>query len=197
MLGWPALSSRDSTTGPKRASIVVFKSTVTDVSASTAKRERRDAFRSQRRFTRAIRGFSARLTSRQIERLEADPAVEFVAPDRPVQVFDAPVAAGDQVTVGLRRIGAATTSTAQSASGVNVAVVDTGIDLDHPDLNARDGTDCVMPGTTAEDEHGHGTHVAGRSAPAITVPALSGWRLGPPSTPCGCWTPAGRASRRR
>ena len=151
----------DLTTGPTQPSIVVFTSDVTDVAASTAKRERRDGFRSRRRFSHALKGFAAPLTARQIARLRADPAVAFVSPDRPVRAFDAPAAAGDEVTPGVRRIAAATASTVQSASSVNVAVIDTGIDLDHPDLNARDGTDCIDPGTPAEDESGHGTHVAG------------------------------------
>src|SRR5207247_2377571 len=46
------------------------------------------------------------------------------------------------------------------ASRVNVAVIDTGIDLNHPDLNAVAGKDCTGNGTT-NDGNGHGTHVAG------------------------------------
>ncbi|NRB52924.1 MAG: S8 family serine peptidase [Saprospiraceae bacterium] len=46
-------------------------------------------------------------------------------------------------------------------------VLDTGIDLNHPDLNVRGGVYArsFVPGeNTAEDLHGHGTHVAGISA---------------------------------
>jgi hypothetical protein len=43
---------------------------------------------------------------------------------------------------------------------VNVAVIDTGIDLAHPDLNTVHGTNCAGAGP-AQDDHGHGTHVAG------------------------------------
>lgn len=53
----------------------------------------------------------------------------------------------------------------QSGNGVKVAVIDTGADLDHRDLenNIAEST-CVIEGssnTTGEDDHSHGTHVAG------------------------------------
>ena len=47
-----------------------------------------------------------------------------------------------------------------------IAVIDTGVDLDHPDLVGRlvPGVDLVDRGTSAQDENGHGTFVAGVAA---------------------------------
>ncbi len=54
------------------------------------------------------------------------------------------VLGGDQtVPNGVQRVGAAPTSnTDRSYDTVNVAIVDTGIDTTHPDLNVAGGVDC-------------------------------------------------------
>lgn len=58
------------------------------------------------------------------------------------------------------------------ASSVIIAIVDTGIDYDHPDLaqavwtdaSATHGYDFINGDTDPKDDHGHGTHVAGIAA---------------------------------
>jgi subtilisin family serine protease len=75
----------------------------------------------------------------------------------------AALAPGETVPAGVRRIGAATATTVHGASAAGVAVLDTGVDLDHPDLSVAPGKNCVGAGAP-DDDNGHGTHVAGTIA---------------------------------
>ena len=45
--------------------------------------------------------------------------------------------------------------------GAKVAILDTGIDDDHPDLTVEDGVSFVEGNTSWDDDHSHGTHCAG------------------------------------
>ena len=57
----------------------------------------------------------------------------------------------------------------RGSEAVRVAVVDTGVDLDHPDLqqNLIDGVNIVNPDLPPDDDVGHGTHVAGVIAATV------------------------------
>jgi subtilisin len=48
--------------------------------------------------------------------------------------------------------------------GVKVAVLDTGIDQDHPDLTVAGGVSFIGGVSSWDDDHGHGTHCAGTVA---------------------------------
>jgi subtilisin family serine protease len=63
----------------------------------------------------------------------------------------------------LTHVGAPTAWNSHQGDGVVVAVVDTGVQLDHPDLRDRivGGHDFIAPSTAPDDENGHGTLVAG------------------------------------
>ena len=50
------------------------------------------------------------------------------------------------------------------AVNTDIAILDTGIDLDHPDLNVYREETFVSGTTTADDDDGHGTMVAGVAA---------------------------------
>ncbi|MBC7544513.1 MAG: S8 family serine peptidase [Candidatus Sericytochromatia bacterium] len=59
-------------------------------------------------------------------------------------------------------------------AGVTIAIIDTGIDRNHPDLRGRitGGYNVLEPKSPPTDENGHGTHVAGIAAASSNV--LSG-----------------------
>ncbi len=144
--------------------IVVFRGSVDDPEAKTEKLERGKGFKARFRYGRVLKGFAGKLSERQVTELRADPDVAFVSPDRPVQASAMePLASGDSAPAGVRRMGAASVTSTRGASTADVAVIDTGIDLSQPDLNAVNGKNCVGDGP-AQDDQGHGTHVAGSIA---------------------------------
>jgi subtilisin len=149
--------------GEKASYIAVYEPGVSNPSAATSRREQRDGFKAKFRYSRAVKGFAADLTPGQLRRLESDPTIRFVSRDQTVYAVGSsqPIAPGDSSPTGIRRIGAATTTDAAQASTAGVAVIDTGIDLTHPDLSAVAGKNCVTPGTSPNDDNGHGSHVAG------------------------------------
>jgi len=149
---------------PPPSYIVVLHDSVPSAAAETARLERAHGFHSQHVYGHALRGFAARLGKQQLARVSADPSVAFVSPDGEVRIASqVPLLAGDSAPTGVRRIGAASTTTAHQASTAAVAVIDTGVDLTHPDLNAVSGKNCTASKKTApaRDDNGHGTHVAG------------------------------------
>ena len=122
--------------------------------------ERRDGFRAEHVFSRAIRGFAARLTARQIADLRVDPNVAFIEPDGEMAIV------AQTLPWGIDKIDADASSTmAGDGSGtvtnVNVYVIDTGVSS-HADLNKVGHVN--FAGGKNDDCHGHGTHVAGTVA---------------------------------
>jgi PKD repeat protein len=121
-------------------------------------------------YEHAIQGFSLSVPAAALDGIRANPQVAYVEPD--VAVF----ATGTQpVPTGVNRIDGDANPPSGSMAGVDVAIIDTGVFLDHPDLNLRYVTDCtsailypMFGGCSAEgnhqDENGHGTHVAGIAA---------------------------------
>lgn len=57
-----------------------------------------------------------------------------------------------------------------------MAVIDTGVDIRHPDLapNLRGGANLLRPGQAPLDDNGHGTHVAGILAAADNCSGVIG-----------------------
>ncbi len=109
----------------------------------------------------AVRGYAARMSGTAAARIAADPRVAWVQPDRIV------TATAQSTPTGIDRADEELSPTARingtdERVDVDVAVIDTGIDLDHPDLNVHTaGAKNCSTGRSANDGNGHGTHVAG------------------------------------
>ena len=122
-------------------------------------------------YEHALRGFAVTAPETAVDALAASPLVAYVEADRTFTVTQNVPAGIDRVDAD-RAVGAGT----GVAVSVDVAVIDTGVDAAHPDLNVHRQVDCTStflglglvsfgdPGCeegTGRDDHGHGTHVAG------------------------------------
>jgi len=140
--------------------VVVLRDTV-DASAVAADHSRAHGASTLHVYRSALRGYSARMSEAAAARVARDPRVAWVQPDRVFTV------AAQTLPTGINRVDAELSPTARingvdERVNVDVAVIDTGIDLDHPDLNVhRAGAKNCSTGRSADDGHGHGTHVAG------------------------------------
>src|SRR3954451_949144 len=124
--------------------------------------ERAAGVSAEHRYHAALNGFSARLSPGPLKRVQALPEVEYAAPDTTFEAASMqPLLAGETVPPGIRRAQAASLTEAHQPATTAVAVLDTGVDLANPDLDAVSGKNCVSTTTTAKDDNGHGTNVAG------------------------------------
>ena len=155
-----AVSSAAVAPTPAAQFVVTLARTGEDASVVTARLQRGIGFTASTTYTRALKGFAATLTPTQVARLKEDPGVRSVVPDVEISASGAKKSTAPQPEVlpaGVKRIGAEGHGPANSA----VAVLDTGLDLTNPDLNAVHGVNCVKSGKPAQDDDGHGTHVGG------------------------------------
>lgn len=135
-----------------------------EVDALVSAYARRIGLRPSQTYRNAVRGFAALLGERQLAVLRTDPAVALIEPDRVVELQ------AQTLPTGVDRVEADLSATAR-IDGVDervdadIAIIDTGIQPNHPDLNVVGGYNCT--GTKRADwadKHGHGTHVAGIAA---------------------------------
>lgn len=137
--------------------------------------------KSMRRFTLLDNAMALTVPQNQIAALRRMPGVVSVSPDGPVRASTA---------VSVPLVGApkvwkkkAPDGTPARGTGVTVAILDSGIDYDHPDLGGGFGPghkvvaghDFVNGDDDPMDDNGHGTHVAGIVAgKAATADGVTG-----------------------
>lgn len=121
-------------------------------------------------YEHALKGMSAIVPEGRLAALQKDHRVKYVVEDLERSI------SAQTIPTGIKRIFADENANI-SINGsddyrvdVDVAVIDTGIDLQHPDLNVMGGVTCtnsiLFPSCTTggDDDHYHGTHVAGTIA---------------------------------
>ncbi|MCH8103179.1 MAG: S8 family serine peptidase, partial [Chloroflexi bacterium] len=148
--------------------IVVFRDDVAFPRGLTRALARQHGFALRHSYSFALKGFAARMSSRVAAALADDPDVAYVEPD----LYAHTVA--QTLPTGIDRIDADLNVTASidgfdNRVDVDIAIIDTGIDLAHPDLNVFRAVDCTKgpncpKGGDGNDGNGHGTHVAGIAA---------------------------------
>lgn len=125
-------------------------------------------------YKNTINGYSAIIHPSQLSKVSSDSRVQYVEPDRVATINAKPPWAGggdkdkepvtqppQEIPTGIERIFGVGVGLGD-LSQIKVAVIDTGIDTKHPDLNVIDGVNCGKGNPNKfSDDNGHGTHVAG------------------------------------
>lgn len=148
--------------------IVTFRADVADPVGLANVLGRQHGFSLRHTYAFALKGFTATMPARVARALANLPGVALVEHD----LFAHALA--QTLPRGVNRIDADLNATANingvdERVDVDIAIIDSGIDLDHPDLNVFfhknfcGGLFCLGL-TTGNDDNGHGTHVAGTAA---------------------------------
>ncbi|MGZ5135363.1 MAG: S8 family peptidase [Flavitalea sp.] len=103
-------------------------------------------------------GMVVKANSSQLQLLKADPAIESIEPDRIVALSTCFTVVNPRlITWNIQRVGYG------DGRGKTAWIIDSGVDLDHPDLNVdvSRSRSFLNNESSADDKNGHGTHVAG------------------------------------
>jgi subtilisin family serine protease len=146
-----------------RSYIVVLKGSVAS-SDVAAEHSQRFGAKISHLYQFALRGYAARIPDSQLDRIRQDARVAYIELDGTMRAN----ATQTNATWGLDRIDqralplSTTYTYSSTGSGVTAYIIDTGIRFSHNDFGGRavSGVDQI-DGGTADDCHGHGTHVAG------------------------------------
>jgi len=114
----------------------------------------------------ALIGFSVKIPPGQLKKLQEDPSVKYVEQNQVISLIqpESIIVNGD-ISAQAQTVpwGVARVNGGADGTGKTAWVIDTGTDLDHPDLIVDSGRDYdfVNSDDNADDDNGHGTHCAG------------------------------------
>jgi subtilisin family serine protease len=122
-------------------------------------------------YQHALKGFSIKASPQAAAAIASNPRVAYVEEDMLHSIDAQAMPTGIQRIFADKNAGLDIDGTDDYRVDVDVAVIDTGIDWQHPDLNVVGGINCAAGNLfvakctgDGDDDHYHGTHVAGTIA---------------------------------
>jgi subtilisin family serine protease len=129
-------------------------------------------------YRHALQGFSFAGGAVAAHAISQNPRVAFVEPALACQASQQTLPTGvDRIDADLN-LFADIDETDDVRVDVDIAIIDTGIDLDHPDLNVV-WNESFTKAHTGNDDSGHGSHVAGTAAALDNDIGVVGVACGP------------------
>jgi hypothetical protein len=133
--------------------------------------------RAEHVYSHVFQGFSFRGSAQAADSLRHNPNVERVDADGTLSATEEIAPNGVVRIDGWTAHEAGYTGRTTGGTKVRAAILDTGIQSNHPDLaanvNTAEGKNCISGGAP-EDDHSHGTHVAGTVAAAFNGTGVVG-----------------------
>lgn len=127
-------------------------------------------------YNHVLNGFSIHLPIQAVNAVANHPNVAYIERDLPMSIITQSTPTGIDRSFASGNSNLDIDSSDDFRVDADVAVLDTGIDLEHPDLHIEGGANCLQadgggppwartyycdPQISADDDHYHGTHVAG------------------------------------
>lgn len=143
--------------------IVVFRNFVTNPVADAEILRGKFGLQLGHIYENVFKGFSAAIPEQALNGLRNHPLIDIIEPD--IIMY----ASEQTIPTGVRRIATDKNATADidgvdEGMDVDAAVIDTGVDKEHPELNVVGGVRFylgMLTDSRYDDDHGHGSHVAG------------------------------------